>query len=87
VAPGRDEDLDLHGTVADLALVYCTFDPALKHKGLCAVVVDTRQPGWKAKEISKLGTRLRRLLRFFWTTCTCLRRTCLPAGEKGSPSP
>ena len=46
-----------NGTVADLALVYCSFDPSLKRKGLCAVVVDTRQPGWKAREIPKLGDK------------------------------
>jgi glutaryl-CoA dehydrogenase (non-decarboxylating) len=62
-APGGGWRLDgtktwiSNGTVADVALVYCTFDPALKHRGLCAVVVDTRQPGWKASEIPKLGDK------------------------------
>jgi len=46
-----------NGTVADVAVVYCTSDPSLGRKGLCAVVVDTSQPGWSAREIPKLGDR------------------------------
>ncbi len=46
-----------NGTVADVAIVYCSFDPRLGRKGLCAVVVDTDQPGWKAREIPKLGDK------------------------------
>jgi len=46
-----------NGTVADIAVVYCTFDPSLGRNGLCAVVVETDQPGWKAREIPKLGDR------------------------------
>lgn len=46
-----------NGTVADVAIVYATFDSGLKHKGLCAFVVDTDQPGWTARETDKLGDR------------------------------
>lgn len=46
-----------NGTVADFAVVYCTFDRSLRHKGLCAVVVETDQPGWHAREIPKLGDK------------------------------
>jgi len=46
-----------NGTVADVAVVYATFDGSLKHKGLCAVVVDTNQPGWTTRETSKLGDK------------------------------
>ncbi len=46
-----------HGTVADTAVVYCTFDKSLKHKGLCAIVVETKQPGWQPHEIPKLGDK------------------------------
>jgi len=46
-----------NGTVADVAVVYATFDGSLKHKGLCAVVVDTDQPGWLARETPKLGDK------------------------------
>ncbi len=46
-----------NGTVADFAVVYCTYDRSLRHKGLCAVVVETDQPGWHAREIPKLGDK------------------------------
>lgn len=46
-----------NGTVADTAVVYATVDPALKHKGLCAVVVETDQPGWETRETPKLGDK------------------------------
>lgn len=46
-----------NGTVADYAIVYATFDPNLKHKGLCAVVLETDQPGWKTRETPKLGDK------------------------------
>jgi len=46
-----------NGTVADVAIVYATFDRDLKHKGLCAVAVETDQPGWKARETPKLGDK------------------------------
>ncbi len=46
-----------NGTVAETAVVYGTFDPSLKHNGLCAVVVETDQPGWKARETPKLGDK------------------------------
>lgn len=38
-------------------MVYCTFDRSLKHKGLCAIVVETEQDGWQAEEIPKLGDK------------------------------
>jgi glutaryl-CoA dehydrogenase (non-decarboxylating) len=46
-----------NGTVADYAVIYCTFDRSLKHRGLCAIVVETDQPGWQAQEIPKLGDK------------------------------
>ncbi|MEE8399744.1 MAG: acyl-CoA dehydrogenase family protein [Desulfobacterales bacterium] len=46
-----------NGTLAEVAVVYCTFDPGLKHKGLSAVVVETDQPGWTARETPKLGDK------------------------------
>lgn len=44
-----------NGTVADVAIVYATFDSGHRHKGLCAVVVDTAQEGWTVRETPKLG--------------------------------
>jgi glutaryl-CoA dehydrogenase (non-decarboxylating) len=46
-----------NGNVADLAVVYATFDGSLKRKGLCAVVVETDQPGWTTRETPKLGDK------------------------------
>ncbi|MBU1209105.1 MAG: acyl-CoA dehydrogenase family protein [Proteobacteria bacterium] len=46
-----------NGTVAEYAVIYCTFDRSLKHKGLCAIVVETNQPGWQPHEIPKLGDK------------------------------
>ncbi len=46
-----------NGTVADYAVVYCTFDRSRRHNGLCAIVLETNQPGWQAREIPKLGDK------------------------------
>ncbi|MBU2550853.1 MAG: acyl-CoA dehydrogenase family protein [Proteobacteria bacterium] len=46
-----------NGTVAEFAVVYGTHDRSLKHKGLCAVVVETDQPGWMPRETPKLGDK------------------------------
>lgn len=46
-----------NGAQADVAVVYATFDRSLSHRGLCAVVVETDQPGWHAREIPKLGDK------------------------------
>jgi len=46
-----------NGTVADIAVVYGSFDRNLKHRGLCAVVVETHQSGWEARETPKLGDK------------------------------
>ncbi len=46
-----------NGTVADVAVVYGTFDRGLKHRGLCSVVVETDQSGWTTRETPKLGDK------------------------------
>ena len=46
-----------NGTVADIAVVYGTHDRSLKHRGLCAVVVETDQPGWTTRDTPKLGDK------------------------------
>jgi len=46
-----------NGNLAETAVVYATFDRKLKHNGLCAVVVETDQPGWQARETPKLGDK------------------------------
>lgn len=46
-----------NGTVAEVAVVYGTYDRKLRRKGLCAVVVETDQPGWSFRETPKLGDK------------------------------
>lgn len=46
-----------NGNLAETAVVYATFDQGLKHRGLCAVVVETDQPGWQTRETPKLGDK------------------------------
>jgi len=46
-----------NGTVADVAIVYASYDRNLKHRGLCTVVVETDQPGWTTRETPKLGDK------------------------------
>ncbi len=46
-----------NGTVAEVAVVYATYNRDLKHKGICAVVVETDQPGWSTRETPKLGDK------------------------------
>jgi alkylation response protein AidB-like acyl-CoA dehydrogenase len=46
-----------NGTVADVAIVYASYDRNLKHRGLCSVVVETDQPGWTTRETPKLGDK------------------------------
>ena len=46
-----------NGTVADVAIVYGSFDRGLKHRGMCAIVVETDQPGWTTRETPKLGDK------------------------------
>jgi butyryl-CoA dehydrogenase len=46
------------GTIAHYALVFATIDPALKHKGICCFIVDTKSKGFEAQAIhGKLGLR------------------------------
>lgn len=35
-----------NGTLADVAVVFATLDPGLRHRGLCAFLVDPRTPGF-----------------------------------------
>lgn len=47
-----------NGTWADLAIVFAQTDPALKHKGLAAFLVETRSAGFHAQKMKgKLGLR------------------------------
>src|ERR1700733_13885594 len=46
------------GTIASIAIIFATVDPALKHKGITCFIVDTKTPGFSAPPIKgKLGLR------------------------------
>lgn len=46
------------GTIATVAIIFATVDPALKHKGISCFIVDTKTPGFSAQAIKgKLGLR------------------------------
>jgi len=45
-----------NGSIADVAIVIAQADKSLKHKGICAFLVDTKTPGFSARPIApKLG--------------------------------
>jgi glutaryl-CoA dehydrogenase (non-decarboxylating) len=46
-----------NGSVADVAIVYASFDRTLKHKGLCAIIVETDQAGWVTRDTPKMGDK------------------------------
>lgn len=55
-----------NGTLADYAIIYCTYDRSRKHEGLCAIVVETKQPGWHANEIHQLGDKASPIAELFF---------------------
>lgn len=71
-----------NGNIADYAIVYGTFDKSLKNKGICAVVVETNQRGWQAKEIEKLGDENSPIAEIFLENVIAPRENLL--GEWGS---
>src|SRR5262249_52410964 len=48
-----------NGNIADLALVFATRDPAARHRGVCAFLVETNTPGFVRKRMPnrELGHR------------------------------
>jgi glutaryl-CoA dehydrogenase (non-decarboxylating) len=46
-----------NGNIADYGIVYGSFDRKMKYNGICAVVVETDQKGWRSSEIDKLGDK------------------------------
>lgn len=48
-----------NGAIADVALVFATQDPAARHRGICAFIVETRTMGFSPREmaVSELGHR------------------------------
>ena len=70
-----------NGNLAETAVVYATFDQGLKHKGLCAVVVETDQPGWQTRETPKLGDKSSPIAEIFMDNVRAPRENIL--GEWG----
>jgi glutaryl-CoA dehydrogenase (non-decarboxylating) len=70
-----------NGTIAETAVVYATFDSSLKHNGLCAVVVETDQPGWKTRETPKLGDKSSPIAEIFMDNVRAPKENLL--GEMG----
>ncbi len=71
-----------NGTLAEYAVVYCTFDRALKHNGLCAIVVETNQSGWHPREIPQLGDKASPIAEIFLEDVVAPRENLL--GEWGA---
>lgn len=47
-----------NGCISDVAIIIAQTDKSLKHKGICAFLVDTKTPGFSTREIKpKLGLR------------------------------
>ena len=70
-----------NGNLAETAVVYATFDQGQKHRGLCAVVVETDQPGWQTRETPKLGDKSSPIAEIFLDNVRAPRENLL--GEWG----
>jgi glutaryl-CoA dehydrogenase (non-decarboxylating) len=70
-----------NGTVADIAIVYASFDRELRHKGLCSVIVETNQAGWKPIETQKLGDKASPIAEIYMTDVVVPKQNML--GEWG----
>jgi len=72
-----------NGTVADVAIVYGTFDSDLKHRGICALVVETDQVGWTARETPKLGDKSSPIAEIFLTNVVAPKENLLGQWGEG----
>jgi glutaryl-CoA dehydrogenase (non-decarboxylating) len=70
-----------NGNLADYAVVYGSYDRSLKHKGICAVIVETNQKGWHAKQIGQLGDKNSPIAEIYMEDVTAPRENLL--GEWG----
>jgi butyryl-CoA dehydrogenase len=70
-----------NGKEADLAIVFATTDKALRHKGICAFIVDTKLKGFSvAKLEDKLGITASSTAQLFFDD-VFIPETCLLGGE------
>ncbi|MFC1895672.1 acyl-CoA dehydrogenase family protein [Thermodesulfobacteriota bacterium] len=72
-----------NGTVADVAVVYGSHNRSLKHRGLCAVVVETDQPGWQTRETPKLGDKSSPIAEIHMENVTAPKENLLGEWGKG----
>jgi glutaryl-CoA dehydrogenase (non-decarboxylating) len=70
-----------NGTIADTAIVYGSYDRGLKHKGICAVIVETDQKGWQSTKIDQLGDEHSPIAQIFLDNVTAPKENLL--GEWG----
>lgn len=73
-----------NGTIADIAVVFATRDPTLRHRGISAFLVDTNVPGWQRLRLPghELGHRASDHAHLTFTECRIPKSSLL--GEEGS---
>jgi len=72
-----------NGNYADYAIVYGTFDRSRKYEGICAVIVETDQKGWDAREIDKLGDKSSPIAEIFLEDVVAPKENLLGEWGKG----
>ncbi len=72
-----------NGTIADLAIVFATRDPAARHKGICAFLIPTETPGFQRERMpgEALGHRASDHARITFADCHVPKSALL--GEPG----
>jgi alkylation response protein AidB-like acyl-CoA dehydrogenase len=72
-----------NGNIAGLAIVFATRDPAARHKGVCAFLVDTDTPGFRREKLEgkELGHRASDHARIIFHECRVPKSAML--GEPG----
>ena len=72
-----------NGNIADLAIVFATRDPAARHRGVCAFLVETNTPGFRREQMDgvELGHRASDHARIVFEECRVPRSALL--GEAG----
>jgi alkylation response protein AidB-like acyl-CoA dehydrogenase len=72
-----------NGNIADLAIVFATRDPAARHRGVCAFLVETATPGFRRERLDgqELGHRASDHARIVFEDCRVPKSALL--GEAG----
>jgi alkylation response protein AidB-like acyl-CoA dehydrogenase len=74
-----------NGNIAGLAIVFATHDPAARHKGICAFLVDTSAAGFRREPIEgqELGHRASDHARIIFEDCRVPKSALLGAPGQG----